>query len=653
MPTPDARFHAVHDAVLVPREDGVDVPVRVRTRGRAPERVHLRTEPDHEERLVELALLGERDGWRTYGGSLRAVEHDPVTHYAFQFLFPGEQRWLAQDGLTPFVPALDLHFRLVPSYRPATWVWDQVFYQVFPERFRDGDPSNNVRDGAYTYGGAPVVARGWDELPTPGNGPREFFGGDLQGVRHALPYLTRLGVTALYLNPIFTSPSSHKYDTVDYDRVDPHLGGDAAFADLLRGARDRGMRVVLDAVVNHTSERHPWFGKGDPHAEPAPDAAGAEAAHAAPPGAFRDPGSPTRDHYVFDDPSDPESYRGWVGVRTLPVLDFASEGVRDKVYAGPDAILRRWLRPPWRVDGWRLDVAHMMGRGPGAHGNHELLREIRTAIREERPDAYVLGEHFFEAGDWLQGDQEDGAMNYDGFLRPLLAFLAGVDFRGHGGRVDAAALDAWLTRSRARLPFPIQLSQFNLLGSHDVPRIRTRLGGETSLVVAAMHLLFTYLGVPCIYYGDEVGLEGGPDPDCRRPFPWDEARWDRATLEAVRALAHLRRAAPALARGRLETLFADGDTFAYARVLDGTAIVTAVHRGGEPRPVTLPVWATGVTGPWHDVLAGTVHGGARPGATDQLTLVLAPRSAVTLASPGAVAGTSSGRPDGAAVATAP
>ncbi|MBA2667339.1 MAG: maltodextrin glucosidase [Trueperaceae bacterium] len=603
MPAPDARFHALHSAPEG-RADGNTLIVRVRTRGARPTAVFVRTEPDNEERLVACELEGESAGWCRWVAPLVAVDHDPVTRYAFRFLFPSAQRWLAQDGLHRAMPARDVHFRHVAAYRPAAWIWDQVVYQIFPDRFRNGDPENDVQSGAGRYDEHEVVARPWDALPTRGMGAREFFGGDLDGVCEALPYLEDLGVSTLYLNPIFTSPSSHGYDTVDFEHVDPHLGGDDAFRRLLEALRARGMRVVLDAVVNHTSERHPWFVAARASVD-----------------------APTRDHYVFDDPADPESYRGWLGVRTLPVLDFASAGVRDKIYAGDDAVLRRWLRPPWRIDGWRLDVVHMLGEGSGALRNHRHVRAMRAAIREERDDAYVLGEHFFEATPWLQGDQEDGAMNYDGFLRPLLAFWAGIDFRGDPAPIDAADLDAALGRVRTRLPFPVQLSQLNLLDSHDVPRFLTRLGGDVAALTAAAHALFGYVGVPCVYYGDEVGLEGGEDPDCRRPFPWDPARWNDDLRRTYRSLAHLRRTAPPLARGGYGTLLADGDVFAFARTLADMATITLLHRGSDARTVSLPTWATGVAAPWTDALGGATYA---PG--DVLTLTLPPRSGTTLVS---------------------
>ena len=589
-PRPGPAFDADHAPVEGLLDDlGDRLRLRVLTRGALPRSAWLRSEPHHEERLTPLRVERGPDprGWTRWVAETAIATHETATRYAFRFVFDDHQFWLAADGLHPGDPDPQQHFRHVAGYRPAAWVWRQVVYQVFPDRFRNGDPTNDPQDGAWAVDGKPIVRRGWHDLPTRGMGAREFFGGDLDGVREGLAHVADLGASTLYLNPIFVSPSSHRYDTVDYRRVDPQLGGEPAFERLLAELRRRDMRVVLDAVVNHTSDHHPWFDR---------------AGQAEPRGAFADPASPHRERYVFRDPDDPESYVGWVGVRSLPVLDYASPMVRRDVYGGEDAILRRWLRPPWRVDGWRLDVAHMLGEGEGAAANAEHVRAIRRAIREERPDAYVLGEHFFDATAWLQGDQEDGAMNYAGFLRPMLAFWAGVDFRGDPERCDAAELERRLTRVRSRLPWPIALSQFNLLSSHDVPRFLTRVDGDRDAFLAAHHALFGYVGVPCVYYGDEVGLEGGEDPDNRRPFPWDEARWDLRIHRTIRRLAHLRRRHLALAHGRYRPLLAEGDAHAFARVHGEEAVVVVAHRTGGT--VRLPVGRCGVTGTWTDAMTG-------------------------------------------------
>jgi alpha-glucosidase len=549
----------------------------------------VRSEPDNEQVLTPLTRT-PAGAWDIWEGPLALDTSGPVTRYAFRMLSGGRQIWLSGAGLTQYFPERDHHFRLNPTYERVPWLTRQVFYQIFPERFFDGDPSNNVETGAYRYDGKPVVARRWDELPDPKQGAREFFGGDLVGIEKKLPYLEDLGVTALYLNPIFTSPSSHKYDTTDYYRVDPHFGGDEAFASLCAACRARGMRVVLDAVVNHTSERHPWFDRYGEHGT----------------GAYHSPDAPTRGFYVFQD-ENPESYHGWYGVRTLPVLDYAHPELRQRIYEADDAVLRHWLRPPYSIDGWRFDVIHMLGEGAGATNNAAYVRHFRQTLRQENPEALVLGEHFFEATQWLQGDQEDSAMNYYGFARPVTEFLAGRDFTGQPSEFGADVLDHLLARARNRLPFPIQLSQLNLLDSHDTPRLLTQLGGDVPRFKLAVTLLMTYIGVPCVYYGDEIGLPGGRDPDCRRPFPWDEAAWDHDLRAHFRALIALRRRSRTLQEGAYLTLHAAGDAFAFARFLGDDLVVVALNRG-EGVTLELPLWKTGLADrPLTDALTGAQH----------------------------------------------
>jgi alpha-glucosidase len=534
----------------------------------------IRTEPDNEQFLSEMKLQTLEDGWQVWEGALKLDTTHDVTLYAFKFLVDGVQSWLSEVGLTPYFPEREVHFRYVPSYVPASWVWSQVFYQIFPDRFYDGDESNNVQSGDYLYQGQPVVAKRWGDLPERSQGALEFYGGDLAGIQQKLSYLQDLGATALYLNPIFTSPSSHKYDTVDYYTVDPHFGSNESLAALCAALRQKNMRLILDAVVNHTSERHPWFDVGGKERE-----AGAN-----------DSKKPdTRNYYTFLDDG---NYASFYSVATMPILNFANEEVQNKVYKDKDAILRTWLRPPYSIDGWRFDVVHMLGEGAGAANNAAHVRSFRQALREENPQAYVLGEHFFEATKWLQGDQEDAAMNYYGFTRPLREFLSGKDFRGDTIRLDAAHLDILWQRARVRLPFPIQLSQFNLLGSHDTSRILTALGDDTSYLKLAVTALFTYIGVPCIYYGDEVGLAGGDDPDCRRTFPWNENDWNDDLLNHYKKLIALRKTSNALQEGGFLPLYAAGDIYAYARVLKNQSVITVLNRG-EAATIRLPVWKTG------------------------------------------------------------
>ena len=568
-------FHAPTPDLLTQTSDGLEVNVRLPA-SLTVEAAWVRSEPDNEATYSALRPAETDDHWQTWRGSLKFNTAEDVTRYAFKVLAGGQQFWLSEAGITPFEPERDVHYRFNPYYRPAEWVWSQVFYQIFPDRFHDGDPSNNVRTGEYLYEGREVVAKQWGELPEKHQGWLEFYGGDLKGILEKLDYLQDLGITALYLNPIFTSPSSHKYDTVNYYQIDPHFGTNEDFANLCSELKKRDMRVILDAVINHTSERHPWFDRNN-------EVGG---------GAYHSAEADTRDFYVFHS-DDPESYHGWYGVKTLPVLDYASERLQDLMFRNDDAVLRTWLREPYAIDGWRFDVLHMLGEGVGAKNNATYARHFRQTLREENREAYFLGEHFFEASKWLQGDQEDAAMNYYGFAKPVTEFLARLDYRSHPVDIDASHLDYLLMRARSRVPFAIQLSQFNLLDSHDTPRMLTRLGGDLDLMNIAVTLLFTYIGVPCVYYGDEVGLEGAGDPDCRRTFPWDEREWNTNLREHYRKLTALRRDTPSLQRGAFQTLYAEGDVFAFARVLASQAVITVVNRG-EAQTVSLPVWKAGV-----------------------------------------------------------
>ena len=535
----------------------------------APTAVFLRSEPDNEERLVPMDLIADDGRYRVYTAELSPNPAAAVTVYAFKALWADRQCWLDAAGISPRMPLRERFFRVNTEESPPDWVPDQVFYQIFPERFRNGDPAVSPRSGAYVLReDGPIRAKAWGEPIDPKRPNSEFYGGDLIGVRQALDYLQDLGVTAIYLNPIFTSPSVHKYDTEDFAHVDPYLGGDAALADLRAAATGRGIRILLDAVFNHTSDTHPWFNRWGTH----PDK-----------GAYQDVAAPYRAAYTFHDAADPDSYHCWQGSKVLPVLDLGDPQVRAYLIDGEHAIARHWLRPPYCVDGWRIDVAHMMGEGTGARHNDRVLRALRLAIKDESPRAYVLGEHFGEATRWLQGDQEDAAMNYYGFSHPVRAFLAGQDVNYHPITLDAADFDQWLNDARSRLPYANQLCQFNLLGSHDTARFLTLIDEDRGLMRLALLLLFTYPGVPCLYYGDEIGMTGGNDPYNRACFEWDPKHWDQDLRTWVRTLAGLRRDHPALCRGAYQTLLADGDLFACARILGDEVVMLILNRAADPR----------------------------------------------------------------------
>ncbi len=539
--------------------------------------VYLRYEPDNEEVLLDMQPCGYQGELAIWQGLLPVRPCDSQLRYCFKALTADGQWWLHGGGVSTAMPPRTTHFRYNPQHKPPFWVQDQVFYQIFPDRFCNGDPSLSVTTGEYRYGRRQELVRSktWGE-PVASDAQHgaasEFYGGDLAGIEQKLHYLNSLGISALYLNPIFASPSNHKYDTVDFYTVDAHLGSNQQLADLVSHLHQRGMRLVLDAVVDHTSDQHPWFTR---------DRASCQASQN--PAASR--------FYTFDAQG---NHVGWKGFTHLPKLDFASPVVQDVVYRRDDAILRHWLRAPYAIDGWRFDVIHMLGEHGTAEGNRYHVQQIRQCVKEENPDAYVLGEHFFEASDWLQGDLEDGAMNYYGFAHPVRAFLAGRDMANHPVRISAEEFAQWLDEARANLPFANQLAQLNLLDSHDTARFLSLLGGDRALMRMAVALLFTYIGVPCIYYGDEVGMEGGNDPDCRRCFPWDSTEWDHLLHDHYRRMIRLRKTHPALRRGDFHTLYAGAHSYVFARTLESDVVITALNRHPDnPRTITLPIWQTG------------------------------------------------------------
>ena len=585
---------------------GERVTLRLRTGLNAPiERAFLRICPDGNQSLIEMRLTQTDAASRWWEIDFHLTM--PQTSYRFWLLTPEGEWWLTVLGVMRHIPPDAGDFKLLAGYQAPSWVRDTVFYQIFPERFADGDPSNNVRDGEYLYYGRPVVARRWGEAPSShaGTGAIEFFGGDLQGILQKLEYLEELGISALYLTPISTSPSNHKYDVEDYLHVDPHFGGDAALIALRQALQARGIRLVLDIVPNHCGATHPWFlrAQADPTAEEA-------------------------EFFSFDRARN--EYATWLGFGSLPKLNYRSQRLREVMYAGSDAIMRYWLRPPFSIDGWRIDVANMLARQGESQLGHKIGRGIRRAVKEEAPQAYLLGEHFFDGTAHLQGDELDACMNYQGFLLPLQQWLApsGLARHWHANWAPRhllpteALVDQWRA-FLAAIPWQIAMQQLNLLGSHDTPRILTILGGDEAYLRLAATILFTYPGVPCVYYGDEIGLDGRGDPDNRRYMLWDVQEWNRELREFYRTLIRLRSTSPALRWGGIQFVYAAHETLAYLRDAPEEQLLVVARRASDGLQA-LPVGHTGLAegARLRDVLTGAeayVAGGMLP-----LNTLLAP-----------------------------
>jgi glycosidase len=436
------------------------------------------------------------------------------------------------------------------SFPTPEWVKDAIFYQIFPDRFARSDRVAH-----------PQNLEPWDAPPT----VRGFKGGDLLGIAEHLDYLEDLGVNALYLNPIFQSAANHRYHTHDYFRVDPILGGDAAFDVFLDAAHERGFRVVLDGVFNHASRGFLQFNHLLENGEK----------------------SPYRDWFLvktyplraYDGRRRP-NYACWWGNRELPKLNTDHPPVQEFIYR----VAEYWLQRG--IDGWRLDVPLEI-KTPG------FWQEFRRRVKAVNPQAYILAEIWDEARAWLQGEHFDAVMNY-GFNRACYGFFGGEaldnSFRPGGfrlRRLNARGFARHIDRMLNLYPWPVTLIQYNLLSSHDEPRFLTMVGGARRRLRLATLFQMTYPGVPSVYYGDEIGMEGGPDPDCRRAFPWDEAQWDLELRAAFQRYIDLRWEHTALRRGTFAALYARDAAYAFARS-DAHETVLVVFNL-EDAPVDVPL----------------------------------------------------------------
>ncbi|MGF1792392.1 maltodextrin glucosidase [Photobacterium profundum] len=587
-------YHGQDSAWLTPTESTLNVTM-VSDIDTLISAIFIRCEPDNEELLIDMERGKTQGRLQYWHGELPINSDKDITFYTFKVMQNSRQWWLHGCGVSPRVPGKEKHFKFNNQHQPPTWVKEQVFYQIFPDRFSNANPSISVQSNEYYLRGTekPTIAKAWGESASnhDSSGPSEFFGGDLQGIHNKIDYLQELGVTALYLNPIFTAPSNHKYDTTDYLNIDPHLGTNEQFADMVADLHQRNMKIMLDAVYNHTSVDHPWF---DMYQRNTADQTV---------GAYDHPNSTYRQYYQFTDNSN--EYIGWNGISTLPKLNFSNPEVQDYIYAGDDAVIKHWLKPPYNIDAWRFDVIHMLGEGKGARNNAHFVKSFRNAAKSVNPDCYVLGEHFFEASNWLQGDQEDGAMNYYGFAHPLRAFFAQKDIAYHACQIDAEELVEWLDEARTKLPWLNQLSQLNQLDSHDTMRFLTMVDDNTETMHLALMMLFAYVGTPCVYYGTEVELQGGQDPDNRRCFPWERTEQEQKpqTFCYLQQLIAVRKSSTALQSGSVQWLLAENQHFAFARTTETEHVLCLINNSESAKILHLPVWQLGIeSGSLHDLL---------------------------------------------------
>ena len=537
------------------------------------------------------------------------------------------------------------NFTMTPGFHTPDWAKGAVFYQIYGDRFYNGDRSNDVEDDEYFYiGEGTSKVTDWNKYPA-AMGVREFYGGDIAGVMQKLDYLQELGVEVLYLNPIFVSPSNHKYDIQDYDYVDPHFGrivkdegevlqrdengnlkadptypnksasryicrvtdkenleaSNQLFAEFVEEVHRRGMKVILDGVFNHCGSFNKWLDRECIY-ENAP---GYEK------GAYVAEDSPYNTFFKFRErqwPYNPH-YDGWWGHDTLPKLNYEeSPSLFDYIMH----VGRKWVSPPYNVDGWRLDVAADLGQS--GEYNHYFWKEFRRNVKEANPDALVLAEHYGDPTEWLKGDEWDTVMNYDAFMEPLTWFLTGVEKHSDEYRQDQLGNpDSFFGSMRhfmTRFHTQSLLVAMNELSNHDHSRFLTRtnrkvgrtayLGPEAagegidkSIMRLAVMIQMTWPGAPTIYYGDEAGLCGWTDPDNRRAYPWGSE--DQELIDFHKEIIRIHKDYQALKTGSILFLHGQYSFISYGRFDEQDKFVIAINSGEQPVSIDLPVWRLGMT----------------------------------------------------------
>ncbi len=525
---------------------------------------YIRVYEDAEPRTYKLEQKSTSKAERWF--EVRVPITNVHTIYRFVFVGNGKYEWLNARGLSDHDVHSNNDFQIVATPANPTWITKSVFYQIFPDRFAKSGKVNINPDWAYP--------RDWNELPR-GRSKytgQELYGGDLYGVEEKLDYLTDLGINGIYLTPIFPSRSNHRYDATTFDQVDPILGGDKAFKSLIQSAKKKKIRILGDLTSNHCGVGHQWIIK-----------------------AKKSKSAKERSFFYWDK-SIKWGYVGWFGLESLPKLNYSSQALRNAVYQGKNSIVKKWISPAFGMAGWRIDVGNMTGV-QGAENHHvEVMQGIRKAMQEVAPDSWLVAENGdFVASD-LNGLGWQGAMNYQGFLRPFWNWMnrnpeitggfQGLPFAMP--KIDGKQFVASMQEFNASIPWRSLTASMLILDSHDTARFRTVVLGDRNAHEAAMTMLLTYPGVPSIFAGDEIGLEGSWGEDSRRTINWeDRSGWDLDFLDSVKKLVKLRKERDALINGGLRWVAVEKDYLAYLRESEKEAILVFISRTAAKAEIDL------------------------------------------------------------------
>ena len=599
-------------------------------------RIQIRIFKDDKPDII---LVDHRDGSEVVMSKLRSSEHFDFYYadledrdylkYYFKIIDGKNTLFFTRFGITDYLKE-DALFEYNKNFTLPEWAKGALMYQIFIDRFNRGDETNDVVDDEYIYIGLPVKHKeNWNEYPSNFD-VGYFYGGDLAGVLQKLDYLRDFGVEVIYFNPLFVSPSNHKYDTQDYDYIDPHIGvivedadgvlgeydtdnknavkyvkrvtskknleaSNELFIKLVEEAHKRNIKVIIDGVFNHCGSFNKWMDKEGIYKR---------ADDKYPIGAYWSKESEFRPYFNFIG----DEYDGWWGHDTLPKLYYEnSKKLVDEVLN----IAKKWVSPPFNVDGWRLDVAADLGYSH--EFNHIFWSMFREAVKSANNDAVILAEHYGDPSFWLDGKCWDGVMNYDGFMEPVSWFLTGLE--KHSDREDmnlkgnADAFFLMLKNALGKMPYDSILVSMIQLSNHDHSRFLTRTNGivgrinshksedaesgvKLEVMRQAIMMQITLPGAPTVYYGDEVGVCGFTDPDNRRTYPWGNENLE--LLEYHRYVNKWHRIRKELKTGSLIRLISTGGVVCYARVLKDNISVIIINAGEYTAKADIPLYLTGI-----------------------------------------------------------
>lgn len=552
--------------------------------------VFIRYRKFGEEVIQQMEYAYEKNGLAYFKTNVKVKED--VFSYIFILTTIDEVYYFNQRGAFDYRLDNSNNFKILADYKAPSWMAKTVFYQIMPDRFRNGNNEITIKSEDYEYQGNKPMRMNWGEKPFEWDVSKnlDFYGGDLYGVIEKLDYLQELGVNAIYFNPIFKSPTMHKYDALDYFEIDPSLGGDEAFIKLSEEIHNRGMKVILDISINHTSSSSKWFNKDCEFYDKSI-------------GAYNNPDSEFREFYFIEDDG---SYYKWNGIDTMPVLNYGSQKLRDIIYKDENSVIKKYLKAPYNIDGWRFDVADVMARNDKLNVYYEVWEEINEAIKSVNKDALILSEEWQDAPEMYNGKRWDSTMNYFGANLPIREFAGEVDvFTKRNEKLSllnpyfsAEKLKSRIIQTMVNQPSMINYQMFNLVDSHDITRLNNNPSISYEKYVGAITTLFGVPGAVNIYYGDEVYLDGHINSieGCRYPMNWNENLNEREfeTYNLYKKLIYLKTKKKAFQFGGFRILYAKGDVFVFSRFTEDEAYIILWSKSEVLENIDIDLGRTGV-----------------------------------------------------------